>query len=124
MKKDDNYIAGLEKAISEKYGAETVQNPKGNWDSAKEEEYIEQLKKISDKLEASKVLVEKVDIGGFLVSKKLLNREQNKSCASCGKYFFKRSDDIYMNKYGCCHQCYITNIEDKQSIEEIKNAKK
>ena len=27
-KKDLNYIANVEKAISEKYGAETVQNPK------------------------------------------------------------------------------------------------
>ena len=39
MKKDPNYLAGLEKAIKEKYGQEAIQNPKANWDDDKEKEY-------------------------------------------------------------------------------------
>ena len=34
--KDLNYIAAVEKAIAKKYGSETIQNPKGNWDDEKE----------------------------------------------------------------------------------------
>ena len=35
-KKDVNEIAAIEKAISEKYGSEAIQNPKANWDEEKE----------------------------------------------------------------------------------------
>jgi len=45
MKKDLNQIAAIEKAIKQKYGEEAIQNPKANWDEAKEKEYLEQLKK-------------------------------------------------------------------------------
>ena len=44
MKKDLNYIAGLEKAIKQKYGEEAVQNPSSNWTPEKEKEYLQQLK--------------------------------------------------------------------------------
>ena len=40
--KDLNYVAAVEKAIAEKYGAETIANPKANWDEEKEKEYQEQ----------------------------------------------------------------------------------
>ena len=51
VSKDSDYIAKLEKAIAEKYGTETIQNPKGNWDKEKEEEYIQQLKKLETLLQ-------------------------------------------------------------------------
>jgi len=34
--KDPNYIVKLEKAIIEKYGEETIQNPKSGWTPEKE----------------------------------------------------------------------------------------
>ena len=40
MSKDYDKIAAVEKAISEKYGKETIQNPRGNWDETKEKEYL------------------------------------------------------------------------------------
>ena len=49
MKKDPNYIVKVEKAIAEKYGEETVQNPKSNWNEEKEQNYLQQLKKLSEK---------------------------------------------------------------------------
>ena len=30
--KDQNYVVKMEKAISEKWGAEAIQNPKAGWD--------------------------------------------------------------------------------------------
>ena len=44
--KDLNYIATVEKAIAKKYGSETIQNPKGNWDDEKEKEYLQQIKEV------------------------------------------------------------------------------
>ena len=49
MKKDLDYIAKLEKAIADKYGAETIQNPKSFWSPEKEEEYKKQITKLQDK---------------------------------------------------------------------------
>ena len=97
--------------------------PRETGDKEKEEEYIQQLKKLADKRESEEP-GEKIDAGGFLVSKKLLNRADSKNCISCGKYFFKREDDIYMSKFECCHKCYVHNIETKQNLKEMKNAQK
>jgi hypothetical protein len=40
--KDPNYIAKLEKAITQKYGEEAINNPRRFWDEDKEKEYIQQ----------------------------------------------------------------------------------
>ena len=50
MKKDKlNQIAGVERAIREKYGDEAIANPKANWDDEKEKDYLSQLKELSKK---------------------------------------------------------------------------
>ena len=73
--KDWNYIAKLEKAIEKKYGEEAIQNPKGNWDKEKEKEYLNQLEIVAEKQRRlDQEEAHKVDIEGFLVSKKLLNK--------------------------------------------------
>ena len=43
MNKNYDQIAAIEKAIAEKYGDETVQNPKANWDENKEK-WLEKFK--------------------------------------------------------------------------------
>lgn len=116
MKKDDNYIARLEKAIAEKYGKDTIKNPASGWTKEKEEEYISQLKSLAELQDDQEEQVEKVDVGGFLVSKKLLNKAKRKNCKTCNKYFFKNSDDIYMNKHGICEKCYLVE-QDTKNIE-------
>ena len=35
-KDDPNIVVKIEKAIAQKYGDETIQNPKSNWDEEKE----------------------------------------------------------------------------------------
>ena len=47
--KDWNYIAKLEKAISQKYGKLATRNPKSDWDENKEKQYLEQLKELAEK---------------------------------------------------------------------------
>ena len=111
MKKDLNYIAKLERAISKKYGEEAIQNPKSTWDPEKEKEYLRQLKEIES--EGSHLRCEKVEIQGFLAEKKLLNKETDRICDVCSTYSFDMKDDIYMIKYGACFKCYIKHIENR-----------
>jgi len=113
-KKDLNYIAKIEQAIAEKYGAETVQNPKSGWSPQKEEEYREQVKKLQEKINLLEEKTEKIELSGFLVSKRLLNRDNKRTCPICETYSFKSEDDVYMKKYECCYKCYISHVVDRE----------
>jgi hypothetical protein len=113
MEKDFNYIAKLERAIKQKYGEEAIDNPSSFWNEDKEKEYLQQLKEYSknrQELEDKKI---KVEQGGFLVNKKLLNKDNKINCSICKKRTKTVKDDIYMNKFDCCEKCYIENIEYK-----------
>ena len=114
MSKDLDYIVRLEKAIRLKYGDETIKNPASEWDQEKEKEYIEQMKRDVRKMDNIKEKLEKVEVDGFFVSKKLLNRDHNRTCPVCSKYSFHTRDDLYMNKFEACFKCYIQYIEDRE----------
>lgn len=109
-----NKIAGIEKAIKEKYGEEAIAHPRANWDDDKEREYLEQIKKLAEKKRRVAEKTDKVDNGGFFVSKKLLNKESKRKCPVCSIYSFNIQDDIYMSKYECCQKCYIQYVEDRE----------
>ena len=111
MKKDPNYPIKVEQAIAKKYGEETVQNPKKDWDDAKEENYISQLKQFYT---LSTIANDEVDIDGVLISKKLITKESNRSCPVCNTYSFKSKDDVYMSKFDCCFKCYIQWVEGRE----------
>ena len=51
--KDPNQLVKIEQAIQEKYGEDTIQNPKTTWTPEKEKQYLEQIKKLT-KLEKTK----------------------------------------------------------------------
>ena len=112
--KDWNRIAKIEQAISKKYGEETIQNPKGNWSDEKEQQYLQQIKRLAEKEFALRDKDEKVNVNGILIPRKLLNTESNRSCPVCSTYSFDVRDDVYMNKYDCCRVCYINYIEDRE----------
>lgn len=112
--KDPNYVVKLEKAIAEKYGKEAIQNPKSGWTPEKEKEYIEQVKKIKEKRNQKQEASEKVETNGFLINKKLLNREQKRNCPVCESYSLEMKDDVYMTKFDCCFKCYIQYVEDRE----------
>ncbi len=109
-KRDLDWVAGLEKAIKKKYGEKAIQNPKSEWNEEKEKEYLEQLKKLSEKKD-KKNDSDRVDKGGFLVSKKLLKKESERTCPVCSEYSFDKKDDLYMIKYDCCWKCYIQYVD-------------
>jgi len=109
--KDWDYIASLEKAIAKKYGEVAVKNPASEWNEEKENDYLEQLKEMR-RQEADRITADnKIDVGGFFISEKLINRETNRQCPLCGVYSFKNRDELYMNKFKCCFGCYVKHIE-------------
>ena len=107
-------IAQLEKAISNKYGEETVKNPESGWDNEKEESFKQQLKKFNQKIEHNSSSQDKIEVNGVLVSKKLLTRESNRTCPVCYIYSFDVKDDVYMAKYSCCFSCYIKYVQSRE----------
>ena len=110
--KDPNYAIKVEKAIADKYGEKTVQNPKATWTDEKEKEYLEQLKEVYKSL--SPTQPDEEQINGVFVSKKLLKRESKRSCPVCNTYSFKSNDDVYMSKFECCEKCYIQWVENRE----------
>ena len=111
--KDPNYVVKVEKAIAKKYGDETVQNPKANWTDEKEKEYLAELKTLYSNHEDSED-INKQEVNGVFIPKKLLNNDSNRTCPVCGLYSFKSNDDVYMTKFSCCEKCYIQWIEDRE----------
>jgi hypothetical protein len=115
MNKDkQQYIAKLEKAISQKYGEETINNPRRLWDEDKEKQYISQSQEEQKKFAKLAETQGKVEQDGFLINKKLLTRDNNRTCPICKKYSFHPRDDLYMNKFEGCFDCYIQYIEGRQ----------
>jgi hypothetical protein len=104
-KKDPNYVVKVEKAISEKYGEDAVQNPKGNWDKDKENKYLEGMREFYKKAKLSRKEEKKIDHKGFKVSESFLKRE----------YSFSGKDDLYMNKFECCFDCYIQYVRGREA---------
>ena len=112
-KKDPNYVVKVEKAIAEKYGNDTIQNPKKYWTEEKEKEYLSQLKEFHKERDDSEDY-NTDEINGVFIPKKLLNKESNRSCPICKTYSFKSNDDVYMTKFDCCEKCYIQWVEGRE----------
>ena len=112
--KNPNKVAAFEKAIEKKYGKETIQNPNAGWDDDKEKEYLESTKKFQSKVSKYHEDNDLVEVDGFLMPKRLLNTESNRTCPVCSVYSFNKGDDFYMNKYDCCHECYIKYVDGRE----------
>jgi hypothetical protein len=108
------YIAKLEKAISQKYGNEAINNPRRFWNEEKEKEYIAQSQEEQHKFAKLAETRDKVEQDGFLINKKLLNKDTNRVCFVCDRYSFDVRNNLYMNKFECCWKCYIKWIEDRE----------
>ena len=112
-KKDPNYAIKIEKAIAEKYGQETVQHPRSDWDDEKEKEYLSQLKELYSR-ELKEYDHDKINQDGVFIPRKLINKNSNRSCPTCNTYSFKSIDDVYMTKFDCCYKCYIQWVEGRE----------
>ena len=114
MSDKQNYIAKLEKAITQKYGEDAAANPQRDWDETKEKEYIQQSVVTRQKFAKLSEDQDKVEQDGFLINKKLLTRDHNRTCPVCSKYSFHPRDDLYMNRFEACFKCYIQYIVDRE----------
>ena len=114
MAKDQEYIAKLEKAISQKYGDEAINNPRRFWTEDKEKEYLQQSTEERQKFAKLSEAEDKVEEDGFLINKKLLTRDHNRTCPVCSRYSFHPRDDLYMNKFEACFGCYIQYIQHRE----------
>ena len=112
-KKDPNYAVKVEQAITKKYGEETVQHPKKNWNDDKEKQYLSELKEFY-KNQPIEEDTDKEQVNGVFIPKKLLNKESERSCPVCNIYSFKSNDDVYMTKFDCCERCYIQWVEGRE----------
>jgi hypothetical protein len=121
MNKELDYIENVEKAIQKKYGKNAVKDPRSDWSEDKEEKYLEQKKNKQDDKKSSKR--EKMEADGFLVSRKLLNRNDARNCPICKKYSFETKDDVYIKKFSCCYRCFILHVEGREEKWEDKKRK-
>jgi hypothetical protein len=108
--KDPDHLIKVEKAIKEKYGPETIQNPKVTWNEEKEQEYLTEIKKVYQKEKPR----EKIEVNGILMPKKLFMRESKRTCPVCEVYTRSIKDDVYLTKFKCCFKCYIMHIEGRE----------
>ena len=110
-KKDWDYIAAVEKAVAEKYGKDSVQDFRSEWENLKEEKYLKQVTDArieKQKRNASHTTVERGDI----VIKRRTNKiKTERSCPVCKTYSFSRRDDLYMNRFQCCEKCFVEYVE-------------
>jgi len=114
MKEDPDYIVKVEKAIAKKYGHDTIANPKSLWTDEKEKKYLEQIKEFYKKEYFRKEETEKVEKDGFFLPKNLITKKSKRKCPICDIYSFSMKDDLYMNKFECCWNCYIQWIEGRE----------
>ena len=98
MSKNYDQLAAVEKAIAEKYGEETIQNPKANWDENKEKEYLEQMKALYQKYNVST----------------RDDRESIQSCPVCGEFPKKSMDNVCLVKFECCEKCYYKYVQQRE----------
>ncbi len=113
--KDPNYIVKVEKAISKKYGEDAIQNPRGNWNEEKEQDFLEQSKQLYKKELINEEKEEKIEQNGFLVTRKLLSKETAKdNCPVCKNYCLNPRDKVYMIKFDCCFNCYVKYVEGRE----------
>ena len=109
-KHDLNYIAAVEKAISEKYGKDTVQDFRNTWEEDKEKEYLDQLKDLRVKRDRREKNHQELVVGDVKIKKCLTDQKTDRTCPVCKTYSFSRRDDLYMNRFKSCYDCYIDFI--------------
>ena len=111
INKNLNKIAAIEKAISKKFGRKAIANPKSFWTDEKEKEYLEEIKEFYKEEQRKEDHKEKVEKDGFFLPKNLITKENKRKCPTCGVFSFKVKDDLYMNKFDCCYNCYTQHVE-------------
>lgn len=115
---DWDKIAAVERAVKEKYGDNAINNPKANWNEEKEKDYIEQVKECAKTFTEKAQNQETIQETGFLIKKKLITTKTSRVCPvkDCKRYSFSLKDDVYMNKFDCCYECFIKYVEGREEL--------
>jgi len=113
MDKND-YVAALEKAISDKYGSEASRDIRYFWDSDKEKEYKRQLKELAKKSLEQGRNKEQIEKNGYLLLKKNRKSELYSNCPLCSIRTQTVFDDIKVEKYECCQHCFVDFVEHRE----------
>ena len=121
-RKDPNTIAAVEKAIAEKYGKDTVQDFRNEWEEGKEKDYLNQLREMRIKSDQLSKEQDEITVGDIKITKRRARQKQDRTCPVCKTYSFSRKDDLYMNRFKCCYDCYIDFIEYRE--EAWKNGER
>jgi len=111
--KDPNYIAAVERAITEKYGKNTVQDFRNDWEEEKEKEYLKQLKDRSKNRDTKNKNHINIEDGSVLIKRPNKEQPADRTCPVCKTYSFSPKDDLYMNRFECCYDCYIDFVDDR-----------
>jgi len=114
MKKDWNYIASVEKAIAEKYGKTSSQDFRSDWEPAKEEYYLDQLREARSQKENRQSKQDTYEAGDITITKRTNKIKTERACPVCKTYSFSRRDDLYMNRFECCEHCYIVFVVNRE----------
>ena len=114
MNKDPNFIVKIEKAIEKRWGTEAIENPKKHWTPEKERRHSEDVREFYKRQAFKNDKNSKEKFKGFLISKKLLTKENERECPVCGSYSFSGKDDLYMSRFECCFDCYIQWVENRE----------
>ena len=115
---DWDKIAAIERAVKEKYGDAAIDNPKRTWNEEKEKSYVEQVKQQAESIKQKAEKQELIQENGFLIKKKLFTTKTSRVCPlkDCKRYSFSLKDDVYMNKFECCYECYIKFVEGREEL--------
>ena len=113
MKKDYDHIAAVEKAIAKKYGKDAAQDIRGEWGEEKEKEYLNQIKNISKYKSTQEKHTTEIAENTF-ISEKVMRRKDDRQCPVCKTYSFSMKDDLYMNRFSCCYECYIEFVRGRE----------
>ncbi len=115
MKNDDpNFVVKIERAIEQRWGPEAIENPKKHWTPEKEEKHSKEVKEFYKREASKKTKNSKEKFKGFLISKKLLTKENERECPVCESYSFSEKDDLYMARYECCFNCYVKWVDGRE----------
>jgi hypothetical protein len=115
IKKDLNYIAGVEKAIAKKYGRVAAQDFRDSWTPDMEREYLQQLKERNKKIDSHSTRKERKTLGEVIITTRSSDIKTTRTCPVCKTYSFSLKDDLYMNRFRCCFGCYLDFVIARES---------
>jgi len=75
---------------------------------------VEELEIISESSHGHSRKKKTKEADGFEVVHKKIENNTTRTCPVCTAYSMRIEDDLYMNKFECCFNCYIQYVEDRE----------